>query len=117
MHFYRTYSHPAEASRIFHGALRASFCAAVALGGCAKYAQQPELNPGAWAPQAVQREWAPAPGQYGLVGSAAEVAGLSDRPPNGQWLGLTELIRAVARCVEVVERSRDVEHDFLHSAI
>src|SRR5260370_7493992 len=93
MHFYRTYSHPAEASRIFHGALRASLCAAVALGGCAKYAQQPELNPGAWAPQAVQREWAPAPGQYGLVGSAPDVPLLSDHPPPGQTPALPHLIK------------------------
>src|ERR1700682_3810741 len=92
MHLYRTHSQPSKASRIFCSALRASLCAIVALGGCAKYAAQPELNPGAWAPQAVQREWAPAPGQHALVGSAAEAAVLSDQPPGGQRLGLTELI-------------------------
>ena len=70
----------------------ASLCAIVVLGGCAKYAEQPELNPDAWAPQAVQREWAPAPGQRALVVSAAEAAELSDHPPSGQRLGLTELI-------------------------
>src|ERR1700736_5243908 len=92
MHLYRTDSQPSKASRTFRGALRATLCATVALGGCAKYAAQPELNPGAWAPQAVQREWAPAPGQHALVGSAAEAAVLSDQPPGGQRLGLTELI-------------------------
>jgi outer membrane protein len=96
MHFYRTDSHPSKASRvasrIFRCALRASLCAIVVLGGCAKYAEQPELNPDAWAPQAVQREWAPAPGQRALVVSAAEAAELSDHPPSGQRLGLTELI-------------------------
>ena len=92
MHFYRTDSQPSKASRIFRGALRASLCAAVALGGCAKYAAQPELNPGAWAPQAVRREWTPAPGQHGLVGSAAETAVLSDQPLSGHRAGLTELI-------------------------
>ena len=92
MHFYRTGSQPSKASRIFRGALCASLSATVVLGGCAKYAEPIELNPGAWAPQAVQREWAPAPGQHGLVGSAAEAAVLSDQPPGGQRLGLTELI-------------------------
>jgi outer membrane protein TolC len=96
MHFYRTDSHPSKASRvasrIFRCAFRASLCAIVVLGGCAKYAEQPELNPDAWAPQAVQREWAPAPGQRALVVSAAEAAELSDHPPSGQRLGLTELI-------------------------
>ena len=92
MRLYRTDSQPSKASRIFRDALRASLCAIIALGGCAKYAEQLELNPGAWAPQAVQREWAPAPGQHALVGSAAEAAVLSDQPPGGQRLGLTELI-------------------------
>src|ERR1700736_5747494 len=92
MHLYRTDSQPSKASRTFRGALRTSLCAIVALGGCAKSAEQLELNPGAWAPQAVQREWAPAPGQRALVGTAAEAAVLSDQPPTGQRLGLTELI-------------------------
>jgi outer membrane protein len=96
MHLNRTDSQPSKASpvasRILRGALRASLCAAVALGGCAKYGEPLELNPSAWAPQAVQREWAPAPGQRGLVISAAEAAVLSDRPPGATRLGLTELI-------------------------
>src|SRR6266852_1642470 len=92
MYLYRTGSQPSKASRIFRGALCASLCATLVLGGCAKYAEQLELNPGAWAPQAVQREWAPAPGQHALVGSAAEAAVLSDQPPSGRRLELTDLI-------------------------
>jgi outer membrane protein len=92
MHFYRTDNRTSKASCIFRGALGGSLLATLALGGCAGYAEQPELNPGAWTPQAVQREWAPAPGQAALVGSAAEAALLSDQPPGGRRLGLTELI-------------------------
>jgi outer membrane protein len=92
MYLYRTRSQPSKASRVFRGALRASLCATILLGGCAKYTEPLELNPGAWAPQAVQREWAPAPEQHALIASAAELAMLSDHPPNGQSLGLTELI-------------------------
>jgi outer membrane protein TolC len=96
MHLYRIDSHSSKASRaasrIFRGALGASLCATLALGGCARYAAQPELNPVAWAPQAVQREWTPAPGQAALVGSASEAALLSDQPPSGRRVGLTELI-------------------------
>src|ERR1700682_2006938 len=73
MRLYRTDSQPSKASRIFRDALRASLCAIIALGGCAKYAEQLELNPGAWAPQAVQREWAPAPGQHALVACNSDI--------------------------------------------
>jgi outer membrane protein len=96
MHFYRTDSQPPRVSRegspILRGALGASLCAMLALGGCAKYADQPELNPGAWAPPAVQHEWVPTPGEHALVGSAAEAAILSDQPPSGTNVGLTDLI-------------------------
>src|SRR5260370_13587884 len=96
MHLYRTDNHTSKpsrvASRTLRGALRVSLCAIITLGGCAKPAEQLELNPGAWAPQTVQREWAPAPGQHGLVGSAAEAAVPSGQPPGGQPLGLSELI-------------------------
>src|SRR5712671_6225814 len=92
MHLYRTDSQPSKASPIFRRALCASLCATVVLGGCAKYAEPLELNPGAWAPQAVQREWVPAPAQHGLVGSAAEAAVLSDRPLGARRIGLTDLI-------------------------
>jgi outer membrane protein TolC len=92
MHFYRTDDHRSKLSRLFRGAVLAGLCAIIALGGCAKSAAQIELNPGSWAPQAAQREWAPAPSQHGLVGSAAEAAMLSDHPPSGQRLGLTDLI-------------------------
>jgi outer membrane protein TolC len=96
MYLYRTDSQRSKASciasRIFRGALGATLCATLALGGCARYAAQPELHPSAWTPQAVQREWAPAPDQAALVGSAAEAARLSDHPPSGRRLGLTELI-------------------------
>jgi outer membrane protein TolC len=92
MHLYRTGSQPSKAPRNLRGALRASLCAAVVLGGCAKYTEPLELNPSAWAPQAVQREWAPTVSQHGLVSSAAEAAMLSDRPSGAQRLGLTELI-------------------------
>src|SRR6266851_5719371 len=96
MHLYRIDSHSSKASRaasrIFRGALGATLCATLALGGCARYAAQPELHPSAWTPQAVQREWAPAPDQAALVGSAAEAARISDHPPSGRRLGLTELI-------------------------
>ena len=92
MYLYRTGSQPSKASRIVRGAICASLSATVVFGGCAKYAEPLELNPGAWAPQAVQREWAPAPGQHGLVGSAAEAAALSDQPPAGRRMELTDLI-------------------------
>jgi outer membrane protein TolC len=92
MHLYRTAGQPSKAPRIFRSALCASLTAAVVLGGCAKYAEPLELNPGAWAPQAVQREWARAPGQNGLVSSAAEAAMLSYRPPAGRRMELTDLI-------------------------
>ena len=96
MHLYRTDNRASKSSRvaslILRAALRASLCAIVALGGCAKSAEQLEINPGAWAPQTVQREWAPAPRQHGLVESAAEAALLSDQPPGGKPLGLSELI-------------------------
>src|SRR5258708_12882838 len=96
MHLYRTDNHTSKpsrvASRTLCGALRVSLCAIITLGGCAKPAERLELNPGAWAPQSVQCEWAPAPGQHGLVESATEAALLSDQPPGGQPLGLSELI-------------------------
>ena len=92
MHFYRSDNQRSKSSRVFRGALRAALCAIVALGGCAKSAEQIELNPGAWAPQAAQREWAPARGQNGRVGSAAEAAILSDHAPRDHSLELTELI-------------------------
>src|ERR1700724_2366690 len=96
MHFYRTDRQASKASRIpsriFRGVLGASLCTTLSLVGCARYAAQAELNPGAWAPQAVQREWAPGPGQAALVGSAAEATLLSDQPPSGRRLELTELI-------------------------
>jgi outer membrane protein len=92
MHSYRTDDRRSKPSRIFRRILHASLCASIALAGCAKSAEQIELNPDAWAPQAVQREWTPPPGHPALVGSAAEVAILSDHPSSGQPLGLTDLI-------------------------
>jgi outer membrane protein len=59
-----------------------------------------ELNPRAWAPPSAEREWAPAPHSRTLVGSATEVAALSDMPSSdlGRRFGLTELINfALAR--------------------
>jgi outer membrane protein len=97
MHFYRRDSQPpnpfpVNAKRLPRRALAIGICALVAIGGCSKYADQPEISPRSWAPQAVDREWAPAPARHALVGSAAEVAILSDQPPSGQRVGLTDLI-------------------------
>jgi outer membrane protein len=98
MHLYSTDSQTpkrsASARSIVRGGLRAGLCAFVALGGCARYADQLEVNPRAWAPPAVEREWSPAPASRALVGSAAEAAALSDLPASdqGRKLNLTELI-------------------------
>ena len=64
------------------------------MAGCTQPADRLELNPRAWAPPVVEREWAPAPGARGLVGSAAQVAALSDMPSSDRdhTLGLSELI-------------------------
>ena len=96
MHHYRTASQPSNASRIPSRNLRfglgAILWTGLALGGCSICAQRLEVNPSAWAPQAVQREWAPTPGQATTVSGAAQVALLSDQPPRGRRLELTELI-------------------------
>jgi outer membrane protein len=77
-----------------------SICAFLAIAGCTPQAGELELNPRAWAPPTVERVWSPAPHSRALVGSAAEVAALSDMrsPETGRSLGLTELINfALAR--------------------
>src|SRR5262249_53564512 len=65
-----------------------------ALLGCSQYAENPEVNPRAWAPTAVEREWSPPPAAQKLVGSAAEVAALSDLPAadRNRVLGLNDLL-------------------------
>jgi outer membrane protein len=69
-------------------------CILVALAGCSRYTNGPELNPHAWAPPTVEREWSPGPSERALIGSAAEVAAVSDLPSSGRRhkLGLDELI-------------------------
>jgi outer membrane protein len=97
MHFYSRPNHTLNSSRAavrrVAGALCACACA-IGLASCSQYADNPEVNPRAWAPATVQREWSPAPGARKLVGSAAETAALSDMPSSyrNRPLGLTELI-------------------------
>ncbi|HTY56113.1 MAG TPA: TolC family protein [Candidatus Binataceae bacterium] len=71
-----------------------SALASFAIAGCSQHADELELNPAAFAPPAVEREWAPARGAGALIGSAAEAAALSDMPASEQHrrVGLPELI-------------------------
>jgi outer membrane protein TolC len=96
MHIYLDNSQPSKPSttaRARIGTLAVLMtCALMSSGGCAKYADEPEINPRIWAPQAVEREWVPSHGSPARVVSAADYATLSDQPPKGQSLGLTELI-------------------------
>ncbi|HUA33028.1 MAG TPA: TolC family protein [Candidatus Binataceae bacterium] len=98
MHFYRSDSQPPRFStssnppRRIRPALAAGLLALAALAGCSRYADQPEIDPRGWAPQTVDREWAPSRSRTALVGSAAEMALLSDQPPSAQRMDLTELI-------------------------
>src|SRR5271156_3823167 len=102
MHSYSTDRQrlPSTAVRIARRLLFPGICAFLAITGCTQHADELELNPRAWAPPAVEREWSPAPGSPAKVGSAAEVAALSDMPSSDRSrpLGLTELINfALAR--------------------
>lgn len=74
--------------------MRASIGALIAMAGCSHPAAELELNPRAWAPPAVGREWVPARGSGEVVGSATAEAALSDLPAleRGRRLGLDELI-------------------------
>jgi len=98
MHFYSTDSQRAgpvpTAARVARHAFYVTICALFAIAGCTQHTNELELNPRAWAPPAVEREWTPAPDSRALVGSATEVAALSDMPSSdqGRRLGLTELI-------------------------
>jgi outer membrane protein len=77
--------------RISRCALYLCLCGLI---GCSQYADQPEVNPRAWAPPTIEREWSPPPAARPLVGSAAEVAALSDLPASdrNRRLGLGDLI-------------------------
>ena len=66
--------------------------ALASLAGCSRYTEQPEIDPRGWAPQTVDREWAPSRSRTALVGSAAQMAVLSDQPPSAQRMDLNELI-------------------------
>ncbi len=98
MHFYSTDSQTREpassgisaARRIFYSGI----CVMLALTGCSKHADDVELNPQAWAPPAVEREWTPRPASRALVGSAVDTVALSDlpAPEKGRSLNLNELV-------------------------
>lgn len=95
MQFFRCDSQPSKSPRTLRkrrGALAIVLCALAVTGGCSKYADEPEINPRSWAPQVVDREWAPTPNRHALVGSVDEAAILSDQPPSGRRLGLNDLI-------------------------
>ncbi len=102
MHFYSTRSQTPKtiAVRLASRFLCPGICALLAIGGCTRSAEQVELNPNAWAPPMVEREWSPPPKSRAMVGSATETVALSDMPSSerGRPLGLGELISfALAR--------------------
>jgi outer membrane protein len=78
-------------ARIARSVLYVCLCGLI---GCSQYADKPEVNPRAWAPPTAEREWSPPVGARKLVGSAAEVAALSDLPASDRncRLGLDDLI-------------------------
>jgi hypothetical protein len=84
----------ANAVRPARFAFYLSIFALLGIAGCVQYADELELNPRAWAPPAVEREWSPRQASRALTGSATEVAALSEMPSSdkGRRLGLTELI-------------------------
>src|SRR5262249_33934813 len=88
MPFYRSDSQPLAPIRARRAIVALGIAALVAVGGCSRYAEEPEFDPHGWAPRAVDREWKPAPGRQSLVGSAADAAALSDHPPTGRALPL-----------------------------
>lgn len=71
--------------------------ALLALGGCARYASEPEINPGSWAPPSVDREWAPSAASQARFSSISDNAIRSDQPPQGRGLALSELIEFALR--------------------
>jgi outer membrane protein len=98
MHFCLANSHRPRplptGALIARHAFYVGICTLLAIAGCTQPADELELNPRAWAPPAVEREWRPAPGSRALVGSATEAAALSDMPSSnqGRTFGLDELI-------------------------
>jgi hypothetical protein len=86
MHFYSTENQRQQplssAGRSRRRAVSVSVCALLAIAGCSQQADELELNPRAWAPPTVAREWSPAGSQM-RVSSATEVAALSERPSSG----------------------------------
>jgi outer membrane protein len=66
----------------------------LALAGCATVEDRIEVNPRAFSPTTVEREWAPAQGSRELIGAATDAAAVSDMPAQdrGRPLRLAELI-------------------------
>ncbi len=97
MHFYSTNRQPSEpptvAVRIARHLLRSSMCVFLAITGCTQ-SERLEMNPHAWAPRSVEREWSPPSGARALVGSASDVLAMSSIPPadQGRKFKLGELI-------------------------
>jgi outer membrane protein TolC len=95
MHFYSK-DHQKQQSRrtVARIARHVVYVCLCGLIGCSQFADKPEVNPRAWAPSTSEREWSPPPGARRLVGSAAEVAALSDLPASdrNRTLGLGDLI-------------------------
>jgi outer membrane protein len=95
MHFYSKDHQTQQSQRIVATIVRrALYVCLCGLIGCSQYADKLEVNPRAWAPPTVEREWSPPPAARKLVGSAAEVAALSDLPASdrNRALGLNDLI-------------------------
>lgn len=95
MHFHakdhQTQQSRRTVARLTHHALYVCLCGLI---GCSQFADKPEVNPRAWAPPTIEREWSPPPAARKLVGSAPEVAALSDLPASdrNRTLGLGDLI-------------------------
>jgi hypothetical protein len=95
MHFHSKDHHTQQSTRsVARIARRVLYVCLCGLIGCSQYADKPEVNPRAWAPPTAEREWSPPVGARKLVGSAAEVAALSDLPASDRncRLGLDDLI-------------------------
>ena len=97
MHFYSSPNHTLSPSPVTVCSIARVLSMVVfvtGLASCSQYAEKPEVNPRAWTPATVQREWSPAPRERILVGSAAQAAALSDLPSSdrNRQRGLTDLI-------------------------
>ena len=72
----------------------AALVIAATLAGCANWQQRPEIDPEAYAPPAVEREWAPHPQSAASFDLAQELGPIAEVPPAepGRKYSLPELI-------------------------